>query len=88
MGRAHMATAFAILVGTCLAGALHATLYAALTGSCTLALLSLTRQRALALPSHRGVSEPVLVAASLLNATAVAFAAYAFGYVSRWIWGL
>jgi hypothetical protein len=39
-------------------------------------------------PQFRGVSEPTLIAASVLNAAGTAAGVFVFGYVARWIWGL
>ena len=88
MGRAQTALAFLALSGTCTAGALRAPLWAALAGACALMLVSLMNHRLAPMPQWRGVSEPVLVLSSMLNASAAACATYIFGYVARWMWGL
>lgn len=88
MGRAQTALAFLVLLGTCTAGALHAPLWAPLAGACSLTLLSLMNQRLAPLPQWRGVTDPVLVVSSVLNAAAAASATYIFGWLARWVWGL
>ena len=88
MGRVQTGLAFLILLGTCTAGALRAPLWSALAGACALALVSLMHQRLAPIPQWRGVSEPVLVLSSVLNASAAASATFIFGYFARWAWGL
>ena len=88
MGRSQVGVAFTILLATCLAGVFHAPWYSAAAGACSLALLSLLNQRAASGPRLGGVSEPVLIFSSVLNAAAVASGVFAFGHVARWAWGL
>jgi|GEM_PF-4895147 len=84
-GRAQLAIAYVVLIATCVAGVFHLGWWSAVAGASSLALVSLASPRASA---GRGISEQVLVASSLLNASAAASAAYAFGYLARWVWGL
>ena len=88
MARSQSATAFVVLLSTSIAGALHAPWYAGLAGACLLVLISLYSQRAASLPQWRGVSDPMLVLSSILNAAAAAAAVFIFGHLARWIWGL
>jgi hypothetical protein len=88
MGLAHNTVAYLILLGTCVAGVAHAPWWAVCAGACSLTLLSLLTTRAALVPRLRTISEPILVFSSVLNAAAVASAAYIFGYAARWFWGL
>jgi hypothetical protein len=88
MGRTQIALAFLILLGSCTAGALHASLWTPCSAACSLGLIELTNQRLAPLPQWRGVSDPILVLSSALNAVAAASATYIFGWVARWVWGL
>lgn len=87
-GRLQSALAFAILLATSVAGVFHAPWWAACAGACSLVLVSLGSQRTATVPQLRGISEPVLIIASILNAAAVASAALIFGHLARWVWGL
>ena len=88
MGRIQLSVAGGVLMATCTAGALHWTWWWACASACSLALISLLTLRAVAFSQLRSVSEPILVASSLLNASAAASAAFMFGYAARWMWGL
>ena len=88
MGRIQVTIAYTTLLATCVAGVFHLSWWWALAGACSLALTSLIAHRAASYAQLRAVSEPVLVASSLLNASGAAFAVYLFGYFARWIWGL
>lgn len=91
MGRAQSAASYLILLATCTAGIFHLPWWSACAGACSLALMSLFAQRTAA-ASHiqidSAIREPVLVVASVLNASAVASGAFVFGHVARWFWGL
>jgi hypothetical protein len=87
-GRLQSAVAFVVLLATSVAGVFHAPWWAACAGACSLVLISLWGQRAATMHQLRGISEPVLFIANVLNAAAVASAAFIFGHVARWIWGL
>jgi hypothetical protein len=90
MGRSQALAAYIILLATCVAGILHAPWWAAVTGGCSLALASLItmRSRIAAVPELRAISEPTLVASSLVNAATFSAGAYIFGFIARWLWGL
>ena len=88
MGRGSIGTAFLVLLATSCAGVLHAPWWAAVAGACSLVLISFANQRVMSYPQWRGVSEPVLIFSSVLNASAAASAVFLFGYVARWAWGL
>ena len=89
--RAHAVLAFSTLLITCVAGMLHANWWAACAGACGMVLISLVeRQYAGNRYSllHRGISDPVLVLSSLLNGSVAAAAAFGFGHVTGWMWGV
>jgi len=89
--RAQGPLAYMTLLATCVAGILHAPWWAACAGACSLALISLIGQRAVSMPQMQGIGairEPVLILSSVLNASAVASAAFVFGHIARWFWGL
>jgi hypothetical protein len=86
-GRLQSALAYIVLLATCTAGVLHAPWWAACAGACLLTLISLLGQRA-AMPELRGVSEPILITSSILNAAGVAAGVFIFGHLARWFWGL
>lgn len=89
--RAQSALAYVTLLATCVAGIFHAPWWAACAGACLLALISLIGPRAASISQMQGsgaISEPVLILSSVLNASAVASAAFVFGHVARWCWGL
>jgi hypothetical protein len=89
MDRPPSLLAYWLIVGICVAGALHASWWAAIVGGCGLALALLVGQRPrLSYALSSSVSEPVLVIASLINASVIACGAYIFGYVARLAWGL
>ena len=89
MGRWQMIWAYLVLVLTCAAGALRLSVLAAITAStCSLMIISLIADRAASVPPARTVTEPTLLFAHLLNSSAIASAAYIFGHVARWVWGL
>jgi hypothetical protein len=89
-GRAQLAMAYLILLATCTAGVFQAPWWAAIAGACSLALVSLIAQKTVSLHVEMMSlgREPVLLFASLFNATAAACAAFTFGHVARWAWGL
>src|SRR5262245_48940054 len=91
MTRLQMVAAYVALLATCTAGALHLGLWSACAGACSLALVSLLTPRIVSEPQLQagsGIGEPLLIASSILNGSAVASAAYIFGYGARWVWGL
>jgi hypothetical protein len=74
---------FLIIFVVCIAGWLGASLWAVLAGICALTLYSLTAHRWM----HVGVSDPIVVASSVLNATGACGAAYVWGWALRWMAG-
>lgn len=86
--RARSGLAFVALLSTCIAGALHAPWWAACAGACSVALILLLKPQAAYGSTLRVVSEPVLIFASVLNASAIASAVFMFGHFARWFWGL
>ena len=81
--------AYTAIVGTCVAGAMHASWSAVLVGGSCLALnLLIAPRKRVAYATTVGVTEPVVVVASLVNASAIASGAYIFGYLARWAWGV
>src|SRR5262245_48168799 len=87
-GRLQSVLAYMVLLATCAAGALHAPWWAVCAGACALTLISLLGYRTVTVPQLKGVSEPVLVLASIVNAAGVTAAAFVFGHAARWFWGL
>ena len=91
MNRLQLVAAYVALLATCTAGALHLGLWSVCAGSCSLALISILTPRVASAPQIQGgsgIGEPLLIASSILNGSAVASAAYIFGYGARWVWGL
>jgi len=91
MNRLQMVAAYVTLLATCTAGAMHVGLWSVCAGSCSLALISILTPRVASAPQIQGgsgIGEPLLIASSILNGSAVASAAYIFGYGARWVWGL
>jgi hypothetical protein len=88
--RVQEASVFIILLATCVAGIAHGTAWFAVVGACALALSSLIERQYAGNRyglSHRGVSDPVLALTSILNAAVFSAAAFAFGHLTRWLWG-
>jgi hypothetical protein len=91
MNRLQMIAAYLVLLATCTAGAWHLGLWSACAGSCSLVFISLLTPRVAPAPQMQassGIGEPLLIASSVLNGSAVACAAYIFGHGARWAWGL
>jgi hypothetical protein len=86
--RWHAISAYVALLLTCAGGVFRLGPWAAVAGAALLALISLAANRTASVPEARMASEPVMLAANLLNSAAIASAAYIFGYVARWMWGL
>lgn len=74
---------FLILTAVCVAGWLGVSLWAVLAGICALVLYSLTMHRWM----HVGISDPILVTSSVINATGACGGAYLWGIVVRWVGG-
>jgi hypothetical protein len=87
-GRLKSAVAYLILLSTCAAGIFHAPWWAACAGACSLALILLITPGTAPVAQMRTIGEPLYIFSSVLNASAVAAAAFIFGHVARWFWGL
>lgn len=91
MERTVQLTAFAILMGTCLAGMAHASPWAISVGGCLLALVGLGRGRMVRAASAEA-DVPFLEAASVIvslgNAAVAAGGSYVLGHTVRWMWGV
>lgn len=87
MGRQVQFAAFAILMGTCIAGVAHASPWAIAVGGSLLALAGLSRGRLARTGGGALLTEHVSVVVSLLNAGCAAAGCYAVGIFARWFWG-
>jgi len=83
-----MIGAYVALLLTCCAGVFSLSLWSVVAGALSLGLIPLVANRAASLQQVGGISEPVVVVSHVLNSSAMASAAYIFGYVARWAWGL
>ena len=91
MERLQSATAYFIILGTCVAGIVRAPWWAALVGGCLMLLISLTWHReayARYAETQDTTAQSVQLFAGVLNASAAAAAAYAMGRAIGWIWGV
>ncbi len=91
MERSVQLAAFAILMGTCLAGMADTTLWAIAVGGSLLALVGLCRGRLLRPATAEGASpfvESAAVIISLGNAAVATSASYVLGHGVGWVWGL
>lgn len=91
MGRSSELLAFATIFVVCLAGALTATWWVAIAGACVLMLVSLHNRwgrRGYAAAYARAVPDYVQLLASTINAGGVCAAAYVFGHLATFIWGV
>lgn len=89
--RAEGLVAYTILLMIALAGMMHAQWWAICAGSCMLILISLVRRQLAGnrfAAFERGVSDPVLILSSVINGSAAAGTAFAFGHFTGWVWGL
>jgi hypothetical protein len=85
------ALAFLTILAVCLAGALHQPWWAALAGAGALVIISLLKAwngSAQRVATARKVRDPIQFAASSLNGTAIAGAAFGFGQFTTWAWGI
>ena len=80
--------AYVLLLLTCSAGVFRFGPWSVVASASCLALMSLVANQTASVPPSRLIGEPAMVAGSVLNSAAIASAAYIFGYVSRWAWGL
>ncbi len=90
MDRAGSALGYVTLLLTCVGGIAHASWWTACAGASVLVLISVvTRQRITVrtATTNVGLSDQTLAAASLLNGSAAASAAFLFGKLTGWIWG-
>ena len=88
MGWKHLTCAYLILLVSCVAGALHLSWWWACACSCSLSLLSLLTHRRASMPHFRDISDPILVASSVINGIAAAAGAFLFGIAARWFWAI
>jgi hypothetical protein len=82
---------YASILCTILAGLTQLTAWAACAGASVLAVVALRRRDAAIAAGTPGVltgSEFSHVSACVLNAAAIATAAFAFGRASGWVWGI
>ena len=87
MDRTTSALALAVLSATCVAGIGHATIWSVVVGGCLLAIVGLSRPRAIAIVHQTALVDPIAVLVSIVNAAVMSSASYALGFVSRWAWG-
>jgi hypothetical protein len=80
--------AYVVLVLTCGAGVFRFGPWSVVASASCLILVSLVANQTASVPQSRLISEPVMIAANVLNSAAIASAAYVFGHVARWAWGL
>jgi hypothetical protein len=78
--------AFLVILAVCLAGAFKAPWWAVVAGATGLVLLSLAERWRAA--SGADVADTVQLAASSLNGTAIAVAAFFSGHGLAWMWGV
>ena len=88
MSRWQTICAYAVILLTSSAGVFRFGAWAVVAGACSLILISLIAHRTASVPQFRTISEPVIIASHVLNSAAIASAAYVFGHVARWAWGL
>jgi hypothetical protein len=88
MTRWQMISVYLVLLLTCSAGVFRIGPWSVVASASLLALISLIANRTASVPQTSMVSEPVMVVAQVANSAAIASAAYIFGFVSRWVWGL
>ena len=89
--RVHRPIVFLALSASCVGGIAHASVWIAVAASCMLTATSLFERQYSAnryATFHRGISDPVLVLSSVLNAATFSAAAFGFGLWTRWVWGL
>jgi hypothetical protein len=90
MERAGSVLAFVTLLLTCVGGIAHASWWTACAGASVLVLISVVTRQRIAVRSGTsdvGLSDQTLAAASLLNGSAAASAAFLFGKLTGWFWG-
>lgn len=91
MGRTSEFLAFTTIFVVCLAGALKVNWWIAAAGACALILISLNtrwNRSGYAGGTVRAVPDYVQILASTINAGGVCAAAYVFGVLAAWVWGL
>jgi len=88
MTRWQTISAYFVLLIACCAGVFRIGPWAVVASASLLALISLVANRTAFLPHAGTVAEPVLVLSHILNSAAIASAAYIFGFIARWAWGL
>jgi len=88
MARWQAISAYIVLLLTCCAGVFRLGPWAVVASASLLALVSLVANRIASVPQTSMTTEPVVVLSHTLNSAAIASAAYIFGFVARWAWGL
>lgn len=91
MERTVQLAAFAVLLGTCVAGMAHTAPWAIAIGGSLLALVGLSRGRLLRAATPEGASpyfDVASVMVSLGNAAVASSASYVLGHGVGWIWGV
>jgi hypothetical protein len=88
MTRWQMIGAYSVLLLTCIAGVFRIGPWCIVASASLLALISFVANRMVSVAQGSMVGEPAMLAAHVLNSTAIASAAYILGFVARWAWGL